>query len=202
MVDVNFNGALPCQFFVFALYGLCICYQYYENCQSAMISRRKLGGRRGRSPASVGWMASIPATQRSTSLAGVAEVVERDGRVGVRVRVVRSPTWRVDGRKTEFMGLSATLGWSWTAPMPVALQVLAPLGIPSVGRYTFQALARVHDAVLRHEPLRGGRVGQRVRQVVLARHVAVRVGEAAALQEDHERVLRQRRRPHDDVVVA
>jgi hypothetical protein len=31
-------------------------------------------------------MASIPATQRSTSLAGVAEVVERDGRVGVRVR--------------------------------------------------------------------------------------------------------------------
>lgn len=54
---------------------------------------------------------------------------------------------------------------------------------------------RVHHAVLGHEPLRGrrrGRVRQRVREVLLVGHVAGR--EAPALQEQHARVLRQRRR--------
>jgi hypothetical protein len=71
--------------------------------------------------------------------------------------------------------------------------------------------ARVQHAVLRDEPLRGRRqrrVRQRVREVRLARHVAV--GEPAALQEQHARVLRQRRRQRaprraaadHDVVVA
>lgn len=65
------------------------------------------------------------------------------------------------------------------------------------------------DAVLGDEPLRGGQRG-RVRQVVLARHVAAAVGLAAALQQEHARALRQRRgqraarraAAHHDVVVV
>ena len=75
------------------------------------------------------------------------------------------------------------------------------------------ARAGIDDAVLGDEPLRGGhrgRVRQRVREVVLARHVAAAVGQPSALQEEHARALRQRRRQraarraaaHHDVVVV